>query len=156
LTLFFDTSFQEDTDVLRIVYGDSYAQKITVGSGGGGGSVGSISPYTNPALAATKQSIKTDTGSIHGWTLINFNTVPVYVKLFDLALASVTVGTTVPAKIIPIPAGSASNPAIFFLETQQVEQHLFANAIVIAAVTGIADASVVAPATPLYVEVRFK
>jgi hypothetical protein len=34
LTLSFDTSLQADTDVLRIVYGDSYAQKITVGSGG--------------------------------------------------------------------------------------------------------------------------
>jgi hypothetical protein len=40
LTLFFDTSLQADTDVLRIVYGDSYAQKITVGSGGGGGGGG--------------------------------------------------------------------------------------------------------------------
>jgi len=40
LTLAFDTSAYEDTDVLRIVYGDSYAQKITVGSGGGGGGGG--------------------------------------------------------------------------------------------------------------------
>jgi len=40
LTLSFDTSAYENTDVLRIVYGDSFAQKITVGSGSGGGGGG--------------------------------------------------------------------------------------------------------------------
>jgi len=34
LTLAFDTSAYEDTDVLRIVYGDSYAEKIAAGGGG--------------------------------------------------------------------------------------------------------------------------
>jgi hypothetical protein len=54
LTLFFDTSLQADTDVLRIVYGDSYAQKITVGSGGGGGSAGGL---TNSELRASPVGI---------------------------------------------------------------------------------------------------
>ena len=126
-----------------------------LGSGASGGATG-FATYTNIGLTSTKASVKDSSGAIHGWTFTNFNVVPVYVKLFDLALASVTVGTTVPVKIIPIPAGSASNPAIFFVETLQSEQHLFATAIVIAAVTGIAAASTAAPATPLYVEVRFK
>jgi len=119
-------------------------------------SISGFSDYRNTALTNTAVSVKSSGGSLRGWTFINQNTSAVYIKIYNALAGSVTVGTTTPVMVITIPAGTASDPAVFFLETQQVEQRAFTTGIAMAAVTGIADNNNTAPSIAIYSEVRFK
>ena len=57
------------------------------------------------ALSNTKTAIKTSAGLMAGWHLYNNNTAVTYIQVWNLATASVTVGSTAPTWIIVIPAG---------------------------------------------------
>lgn len=61
------------------------------------------------ALTSTAQAIKASAGQLFGWYIFNPNTVTAWVIIYNTAAASVTVGTTNPAMVIGIPAGSAAN-----------------------------------------------
>jgi hypothetical protein len=112
--------------------------------------------YRNTALTNAAVAVKASAGSIRGWNFINVNTVAVYVKFYDIASASVTVGVSTIIRTVAIPAGSATNPAIFFLEAQPTSQEDFTTAISIACVTGLADNSSTAPSTAIHASVRYK
>jgi hypothetical protein len=71
---------------------------------GGGWSVSSQTALTNTDVA-----IKASAGLFGGYMVYNPNTVACYIQLFDIATASVTVGTTTPTYVLPIPAASAAN-----------------------------------------------
>lgn len=53
---------------------------------------------------ATKATINVGRSSLQGYCFVNPNAYAVYVKLYNALAANVTVGTTVPRKVIPIPA----------------------------------------------------
>jgi hypothetical protein len=112
--------------------------------------------YRNTALTNTAVAVKATGGSVRGWNFVNVNTSAVYVKLYNIAAGSVTVGTSPVTRTIAIPAGSASNPAIFFLEAQPTSQEDFSTAISMACVTGLADNSNTAPSTAIHASVRYK
>jgi hypothetical protein len=115
-----------------------------------------ILSYRNTSLSSTKQQIKGSAGDLFGWNFINPNTADVFVKFWDAALASVTVGTTAPVLTLCIPAASsASVSGIFYQDIQAEPQLIFSTAIVIAAVTGLADSSTTAPATAIHCGVRY-
>jgi hypothetical protein len=61
------------------------------------------------ALTATAQVIKASAGQVYGWYIMNPNGVTIYVHIYNVAAASVTVGTTTALMNIAIPAGSAAN-----------------------------------------------
>lgn len=61
------------------------------------------------ALTNSAQAIKASAGQLFGWYIFNPNTVTAWVIIYNVAAASVTVGTTNPAMVIGIPAGSAAN-----------------------------------------------
>lgn len=61
------------------------------------------------ALVATAQAIKASAGQVYGWFIYNPNTVPIYVQFYNVAQASVTVGTTNPQMMLVIPALGAAN-----------------------------------------------
>jgi len=54
----------------------------------------------------TAQAIKASSGTLVRLTVDNADTAKIYVQLFDLAIGDVTVGTTVPKYVIPVPAGA--------------------------------------------------
>lgn len=64
---------------------------------------------TFTALTSTAQVIKGSAGQIYGWYIYNPNTVVSYVIVYNIAAASVTVGTSTPAMVFAIPPGSAAN-----------------------------------------------
>lgn len=80
----------------------------------------------------TEEDVKTSAGSVYGWYIYNDGAAEAYVKLYNATAANVTVGTTTPKMVIPIPAGSAANVGF----TPGIK---FDTAICIAAVTGVAN-----------------
>lgn len=71
------------------------------------------SSYANAALSATKQQVKASAGNIYAWTAYNPNVTVVYVQVFYLPSASVTVGTTAPSYILPLPpSGGLDTPLL--------------------------------------------
>lgn len=61
------------------------------------------------ALTNSAQAIKASAGQLFGWYIFNPNTVTAWVIIYNTAAASVTVGTTNPAMVLGVPAGSAAN-----------------------------------------------
>lgn len=61
------------------------------------------------ALTSTAQAVKASAGTLGGWYIYNPNTTAIYVVIYNTAQGSVTVGTTNPQIVLPIPALSAAN-----------------------------------------------
>lgn len=59
------------------------------------------------SLTNTKQQAKGSAGQVYGWQIMNNGSVPCYVQVFDKTSTNVTVGTTTPDYVIPIPAPSS-------------------------------------------------
>lgn len=60
--------------------------------------------YNNTALSSTKAAVNASAGNLYGYHIYNPNAVVIYVQLFNVASASVTVGTTPPTAVLAIPA----------------------------------------------------
>ncbi len=61
--------------------------------------------YNNTALSSTKQAANASAGNLYGYHIYNPNSVVIYIQLFNVASASVTVGSTAPTAVIAVPAG---------------------------------------------------
>lgn len=88
------------------------AQRVTIASD----STGQVAPaaastatgtsiYNNTALSSTKQAVNASAGNLYGYHIYNPNSTVIYIQLFNVASASVTVGTTAPTAVIAVPAG---------------------------------------------------
>lgn len=79
----------------------------------GGLSVGNFtSGDTYTALTATAQVLKASAGKFFGYYIYNPNTAATYVEIYNIAAASVTVGTSTATLVFCIPASSAANLAL--------------------------------------------
>jgi len=61
------------------------------------------------ALTSTAQVIKASAGQVYGWYIYNPNATAQFVQFYNVAAASVTVGTTNPLLMLTVPPGSAAN-----------------------------------------------
>lgn len=64
---------------------------------------------TYTALTSTAQVIKATAGNLYGYYIMNPNTTTSYVLIYNIAAASVTVGTSTAQCVFAIPAGAAAN-----------------------------------------------
>jgi hypothetical protein len=71
---------------------------------GGGWSVSSQTALTN-----TKTQVKSGAGNFGGYMFYNPNASVEYIQVWDVASGSITVGTTAPTYVIPIPATTGAN-----------------------------------------------
>jgi hypothetical protein len=99
------------------------------------------------ALTATAQQVKATTGTVGGWYVYNPNATATYVNFYNVASASVTVGTTNQQMVICIPPTSAAN-------VEFGNGITFATAISISATT--TGGGNTAPATALECNIFFK
>jgi len=76
---------------------------------GGASTMNATSGDGSTALTNSAQVIKGSPGKLYGYYIFNPNTVTEYVIFYNVAAASVTVGTTNPLFLLAIPAGSAAN-----------------------------------------------
>jgi len=61
------------------------------------------------ALSNTKTAVKAGVGTMGGYMFYNPNSSVVYLQVWNVAIGSVTVGTTTPTYVIPIPATAGAN-----------------------------------------------
>lgn len=108
--------------------------------------VRSATPYYNAALLATKQAVKASAGSLAAYHIYNPNASDMFVQMWDLAAANVTVGTTAPTWVLWVPAGGALDAAL-------PEPITFATALTIAATTTASGNT--APGTGLMVNLFY-
>jgi hypothetical protein len=104
--------------------------------------------FRNTGISNTPIRIKATPGQIFGWNFVNLNSTIVYIKFFDVT--AVTLGTTVPVKVLAIAPNSVE-----FVQNAESWQHNFGTAIWIASVTGIADNNTTAPTSAIYSEVYY-
>lgn len=64
-------------------------------------------PFFDATLDATKMTIKASSGYIHSIEVDNQVAARSYLQLFDIVLACVTVGTTVPTQSFTVPANGS-------------------------------------------------
>lgn len=86
-------------------------QRMTLASD----STGQVAPAANAtstgvsinfqtALTNSKIAVKASAGNMYGWHIYNPNNAVTYIQLFNLASASVTLGTTAPTMVLVVPA----------------------------------------------------
>lgn len=114
-----------------------------------------LANYRNTGQTNAPVTIKASQGGVYGFTFINPNTSPVYVKFFNKGTTTV-VGTDAPFAVIAVPPGNGTSPGMVYLAAGNVPWEYFLNAITVAATTGLADSSNTSPAVGLYTEVLFK
>lgn len=89
----------------------------------------------------TPAAVKTSGGTLHRLNITNLHSAAIFVKIFDKAVADVTVGTTVPVNIFQVAANSQLSVPLDRLPLQ------FGTAITVAVTTGGADSNAVAAGT---------
>jgi hypothetical protein len=106
---------------------------------------GGLTPFNNIDVDETEDVIKASAGQLYELYLFNATNAIIYVKLYDDTVANVSVGTTVPVLTIPVPGNNDADGAGVVRNWPAGLN--FANAITIAATTGVATADTGAPAT---------
>ena len=132
-----DTSGELQIDVLSIAAGTNAIGKLAANSGvdigdvdvtsiaAGANLIGDVgvAPRTSGGLTtfmasgsdgssilvATAQVVKASAGQLYGWYLYNPEAAVTFVHFYNVAAASVTVGTTNPLFTFAVPAGAAAN-----------------------------------------------
>jgi hypothetical protein len=92
----------------------------------------------------TSQEIKATAGQLYKIRITNFATSARYVRLYNAAAASVTVGTTTPLDVFILPAGSSTAPTVI-TEAFGGLGLTFGTGLTVAATTGFADNDTGAP-----------
>lgn len=107
--------------------------------------VGGMSVYRSLDLDETEEDVKTSAGTLYWIHAVNVTASPIYLKFYNAAAASVTVGTTAPVLTFPVPSQGTTGGAGFVLNVPQ--GIAFSTAICMAATTGVADSDTAGPAT---------
>jgi hypothetical protein len=104
---------------------------------------GFAAPFVSLDLDETEEEVKATAGQLYKLRITNYATSVRYVKLYNDTAANVSVGTTTPYDVIPVPAGSSTAPTVI---TESFGGHgLPFTALCLAAVTGLANNSAGAP-----------
>ncbi len=111
--------------------------------------------YRNTALSNTVITIKASAAALFGIKLVNPNTTPAYVKLFNAASGSVTLGTTAPQEVLAVPAGDGTTPGQYVITPESIAYAYFSTALSIVAVTTLADSGTTAMGTAINVEAKY-
>lgn len=99
---------------------------------------GGLTTFQSLDIDESEEEIKASAGQLYGYYIYNAAAGVRYVKFYNATAASVTVGTTAPLFVLPIPATSAAN----LMGTHGIE---FSTAISVAATTGVANSDTGAP-----------
>lgn len=106
---------------------------------------GFAAPFVSLDLDETEELVKTGAGCLYKIRCTNRTTSIRYVKLYDGVLAGVTVGTTTPIDVIPVPAGASADLATVLTESFGGLGLPFTTGLCLACTTGFADADTGAP-----------
>ncbi len=116
---------------------------------------GGLSIFRSLDLDETEEDVKTSAGCVYGAWVTNTATTTRWLKFYNAAAASVTVGSTTPVITIGIPGNTSDDISANFGPGGM--GIMFDTAICVAATTGVADADTGAPAAnDLIVNIFYK
>lgn len=110
----------------------------------------SLSNFRSLTVSSTAVAVKASAGSLYGVNIINLNTLDIFVKLYNIAAASVNPASDVPIKTLFVPANG-----VVFIEPSLVPLDVFSTAIAVRSVTGSGDTSTVVAATLPIIELKY-
>lgn len=105
---------------------------------------GGCSIFRSIDVDESEDEIKSSAGTLYGGIIFNMTAAVLYLKFYNAAAASVTVGTTTPVMTIPIPTLATTNGAGFILVPPPCGAQ-FDTGMCVAATTGLADNDTGAP-----------
>lgn len=110
--------------------------------------------FTDTAMGNTVDAIKSSSAVVYSVVIDNSQNIGAacYVKIFNLAAGSVTLGTTSPDEIIYVPAGKVITHT---MSTGAIPGKIFANSLSAACVTTGGTAGTSAPASSVAVTVQY-
>jgi hypothetical protein len=109
--------------------------------------------YSSSAMGATKEGIKASSAKVFSVIVDNtLNGADTYVKLWNVASGSVTVGTTAPDEVIYAPLGVITTHIMY---TGAAQGKTFGTALTAAAVTTAGTAGVTGPSSNTVVTVNY-
>lgn len=113
---------------------------------------------TSAPLTNVAQAVKATAGKVYGVRVQSpiGNILPTFIKFFDVAAASVVVGTTVPVMVLAVPAYVAPNTGQLLIVPFDWEIHKFDTAISVLATSVMADTGAqTAPTTGVIAEIQY-
>jgi hypothetical protein len=113
-----------------------------------------FSEYTDTVMGATVDAVKGSSTALYQVVIDNSANAgaAAYVKLYNLASGSVTVGTTVPDEVIFVPGGAIVTQPYF---TKAAPGKTFATALTAACVTAGGTAGTTPPTNPVIVNIVY-
>lgn len=129
-----------DVDVTSIAAGSNLIGDVGLS---GARTSGGTTLYKNIDVDESEDEVKATAGQVYWIHAINSTAAPLFLKFYNLAAASVTVGTTVPDLTFPVPGNADSDGAGFTLSIPNGIE--FGTGITIAATTAVADNDAGAP-----------
>lgn len=114
-------------------------------------------PFRSTNLTNTALAVKASSGNVFGLRVINPNANAAFLKFYDLAAASVSVGNSTVAGTIVVPGGSSANPGMVWITPDDAPVFpLFSAAIAVSATANLSDSDNTAPAATLQISVLYK
>jgi hypothetical protein len=113
---------------------------------------------TSAPLTNAAQAIKASAGNVFGVRIHSpaGNVIPTYIKFFNVAAASVVVGTTVPVLVLPVPAYDGTNTGHLLIVPGPTPIENFSTAISAIATSVLADTGAqTAPTTGVIAEIHY-
>lgn len=102
-----------DVDVLTLPALVAGTALVGAATPGASASVGTATTaFRDPAVTNTAVAIKASAGKLHGYNLYNPNSSLAYVHFYNVAAASVTVGTTTPIRSVALPSTANGTVAV--------------------------------------------
>lgn len=109
----------------------------------------SLTRFRNLAANSTAVAIKGSAGVLWSFNIINLATTDIYIKIYNIAAASVNPASDVPVMTLLVPTGGA-----IFQEPACALDSL-GTAISVRAVTGSGDTNTTAPSTSPIIEIKY-
>lgn len=115
-----------------------------------------ITGHRSPTLSSTAVAVKAGAGNVLGYTFINQHTAPVYIRFYNTAQGSTTVGTTGVAETLMVPAATVTEPGVLMAVPSAFPVlPRFTTAITMAAVTNTGDSGNTAPGGTVLAQVYY-
>lgn len=116
------------------------------------GSSKSPNVYQDTTLTNVVVGVSSSACELTGWNIINNDAASVYIKFFQGTSGSITLGTTIPFKILQVPAQTT----VYLEHDKERGQGYFTEGMSIVSVAGLATSNSSAPGTATYIEIYFK
>lgn len=111
--------------------------------------VSGTSRFRSLTVNSTAQAVKAGAGNLYGWNITNLHSATIYVKIYNIAAASVNPASDIPIKTLMVPANGSVYQEPNCIQTSA------SSALSVRAVTDSGDTGTTAPTTLPIIEIEY-